>query len=99
MVDRIPPDMLPDITSPDFYGKSPALPESDDLEIELKEVNDWVEDPLKVVARHFRSLTLEHITKMCTQMGKADLRDTMVQWAVAYLEGGDLPLKPDGRRF
>jgi hypothetical protein len=73
------------------YGKSPGdiegLPTLDDL----KEMAEALDDPLKVVARRIRALTLEHITTMCSAMGKPDMRDTLVKWAVAYLDGTPMP--------
>ena len=64
----------------------------------LKAIEDSLDDPLRVVARNLRALTLEQITVMTKGMGKPDLRDTLVLWASAYLDGGELPLK-DERRF
>jgi hypothetical protein len=55
-------------------------------------------DLLRVTALCLRALTLEQITTMCKGMGKAELRDTLVLWAAAYLDGGELPIK-DERRF
>ena len=70
----------------------PAFP--DDL---LVEIEESTEDPLKVVARKLRALTLEHITTMCVAMGKPDMRDTLVKWAVAYLDGTAMPEEKERR--
>jgi hypothetical protein len=77
------------------FGKSPdeGLPTVDDL----KEMVDALDDPLRVVARRIRALTLEHITTMCSAMGKPDMRDTLVKWAVAYLDG--TPFEEKERRL
>jgi len=63
----------------------------------LEEIEESAEDPLKVVARKIRALTLEHITTMCSAMGKPDMRDTLVKWAVAYLDGK--PMEKEERRL
>ena len=69
------------------------LPTVDDL----REMTEALDDPLKVVARRIRALTLEHITTMCVAMGKPDMRDTLVKWAVAYLDG--TPFEEKERRL
>jgi hypothetical protein len=61
------------------------------------EIEESVKDPLKVVAAKIRALTLEHITTMCSAMGKPDMRDTLVRWAVAYLDG--TPFEEKERRL
>jgi hypothetical protein len=63
----------------------------------LVEIEEATEDPLKVVARKLRALTLEHITTMCSAMGKPDMRDTLVKWAVAYLDGTPMPEEKERR--
>jgi hypothetical protein len=63
----------------------------------LVEIEEAAEDPLKVVARKLRALTLEHITTMCSAMGKPDMRDTLVKWAVAYLDGTAMPEERERR--
>jgi hypothetical protein len=63
----------------------------------LVEIEEAAEDPLKVVARKLRALTLEHITTMCSAMGKPDMRDTLVKWAVAYLDGTAMPEEKERR--
>jgi len=63
----------------------------------LVEIEESTEDPLKVVARKLRALTLEHVTQMCTQMGKVEMRDTLVKWAVAYLDGTPMPEEKERR--
>lgn len=63
----------------------------------LEEIEEATADPLKVVARKLRALTLEHITTMCAAMGKPDMRDTLVKWAVAYLDG--TPFEEKERRL
>ncbi|SRR5258707_15282473 len=79
------------------FGKSlvveDGLPTMDDL----KEMVESMDDPLKVVARKLRALTLEHITTMCVAMGKPDMRDTLVRWAVAYLDGTPMPEEKERR--
>jgi len=80
------------------FGKSPGmieegLPTVDDL----REMTEALDDPLKVVARKLRALTLEHITTMCSAMGKPDMRDTLVKWAVAYLDGTAMPEERERR--
>jgi hypothetical protein len=73
------------------------------LEADVAEMQMEVLDPLRVVARNIRGLTHEQIRKMCTDMGKPELIDLLVNWSVAYIDGGELPLvneqPKDGRRF
>jgi hypothetical protein len=80
------------------YGKSPdeGLPTVDDIRA-MDDLVVALDDPLKVVARRIRALTLEHITTMCSAMGKPDMRDTLVRWAVAYLDG--TPFEEKERRL
>src|SRR6266853_4642750 len=74
------------------YGGGQGIPPQ-----ALMEMEEAAEDPLKVVARKIRALTLEHITTMCSAMGKPDMRDTLVKWAVAYLDG--TPFEEKERRL
>ena len=63
----------------------------------LKAVEKALNDPLETVARQLRALTLEQITVMCKGMNKPEMRDTLVQWAISYLDGTEMP--KDERRF
>ena len=70
--------------------------QASDLE-RLKALEKALNDPLETVARQLRALTLEQITVMCKGMNKPEMRDTLVQWAVSYLDGTEMP--KDERRF
>jgi hypothetical protein len=65
----------------------------------LASIEESAEDPKKVLARKLRALTLEHMTEICTQMGKVELRDILVRWAVAYLDGTAMPSEDKERRL
>ena len=69
----------------------------DELSLALRKQAEAAADPLREVARQLRALTLEHITSMCKAMGKPEMRDTLVQWAISYLDGTEMP--KDDRRF
>src|SRR5215472_10860990 len=70
-----------------------ASPEPDDGELilGLRKQAEAAADPLRALALSLRKLTLEHITTMCKAMGKPEMRDTLVQWAISYLDGTEMP--------
>jgi len=65
--------------------------------LSLAALSEATDDPLKNLAQLIRALTLEHITTMCSAMGKPDMRDTLVKWAAAYLDGTAMPEEKERR--
>jgi len=68
---------------------------SPNVEVDLKDLEEKIEDPLKALARLIRGLTLEHATQAAMEMGDVTLRDRHLRWAVAKLDNGELPLKTE----
>jgi hypothetical protein len=91
---ELPKDLTDYAPKPKQEGALEWAPEPPDLD----RIGKWSQDPLKVVAENLRGLTLEQITRMANDMGEPNIRDTLVQWAIAYLDGGHLPLKEPIRR-
>ncbi len=105
MMDKPLPDFLkpkeiePAQNGADLYGRrmdEPASIEDHSFEPDLVELAAQAQDPLRSIAAQIRALPAELLWKLCDHMEKPEMAKTLVQWAISYLDGTEMP--KEGRR-